>query len=1052
MSNRPIVFWCLLRILPALMLFAPHLGCDNGKKTPPAEPEKAKKTSPAAEECPPPAVWSETSVAGVEIAAAEPNRIAVKTLDIKAKLPNGAEAVGPVVSIEPEAGVAPPQRIRMRLPDGVSMDPDRQKRVALACYSVSFSTSHNTLSGAWYTHVAKYDPATRTVEAPVSHASAWSIIITIDESTEVITDHFHVHAPIEIPLDTVYDTAKALEKSYSQLEGFGLRFGRGKTNRLNVYFREISGKKGDVVYGGHQLSKTGGTFIVLNLPSKIPGFSIENLRASAGHELFHELQFKYQNISTIMDVQIPGLQKASTTWYLNPTGWLTDKVFGLPKYDYPLGWLNEAMSTWFQLRTNPEWQPAKDDTLYGCSYNFLTDGLGSLNTEKGYGGAVFIDHMVARCGPAFIRETLEACQRQGRKRNALAAVKEACLKLAVARQDPSLAVFDDVWFNFASNLLLEDAKPPFDKRVNRNQTVTARKNAHSITLGKDPVRVQSILRVQPLGICSQAFRISKMGKPAPAKVACEIRLLPGKNPPCDAKTALFHTNSKPGPLAPLPTGSVFAGILTDEEPSKTIIMELDKAHPRARLVVVAVGLWGGNVPKAGVARSMNYELIVTPLEDGPKDVDTFFPEVKYFPGHHAPWQVSKGKISDKTTGKLRSANRTYFYREFVQGGRPNLLHILRVVVQIKEATPLAKEAFDAKLKALKADKRVVGLRDAGITGKSVAFAMKGVAEFYDKTVQTRDVVVFQEDRNLVEISWSSFKSNEPWGANRRAITLDMAREVAKRIRGTFRGVLPEPPGGNAMNRAQADAANIEGPDGVSAVTIYGLSLAHASTQRFHEPWFDQLVELQAKAEKETARLAAIARTIKPLTKIPTGYADTDALIKAMQERKELLEAKQKKLRKDGRTLSVTEKIELAKYDERLAAIKRVAANATVVKQIEKILFPSGKVKSYSGEVGDSFLKSLGAPRLWPDRLNSPDPRQAGNADAVTAAKEKLWRQVYMGRDKVEQLRSHMKSYGIVAEKAVRISKLQGQVVTYNDAVEAYIKRIKAGDYRSCMGK
>jgi len=324
--------------------------------------------------------------------------------------------------------------------------------------------------------------------------------------------------------------------------------------------------------------------------------------------------------------------------------------------------------------------------------------------------------------------------------------------------------------------------------------------------------------------------------------------------------------------------------------------------------------------------------------------------------------------------------------------------------------------------------------------------MRGVKEFHDKAVQTRDVVVFQEDRYLVEVSWSSFKPNEPW-ANRRDATLGMAREVAGRIRGTFHPILPEPPGGNAMRRGQADASDLSGLDGVRTVAVYGISLAHASTQRFHEPWFDQLVELQAQAEKETARLAAIARTLTPLTEIPARHADTDAVIKAMQERKELLKAKQEKLRKDKRTLSEAEKIEMAKYDERLAAVERVAAAATVVKQIEGILFPSGTVKSHSGRVGDSLLKSLGAPRLWPDRLNSPDPRRAGDANAVTAAKEKLWRAARLG-DTVEQLRSHMKTYARVAEKAVRISKLQGQVGTYNAAVEAYVKRIQAGDYRS----
>lgn len=1073
MSIRAIVSWCLPRILLALVALAPTAGCDGGKKPPspkpPATKPPATKVAPGpAEVCPPLADWSQTSVAGVEIAAAEPDRISVKTLELDAELPAGAKAVGPLVSIEPEVGAAPPQRIRMRLPEGVSPSADDAKRLSLACYSVSFSTSQKTLTGAWYTHAAKYDPATRTVEAGVSHASIWMIVTNTDEHlpSEILTEHCRIHIPPKVPQTAAVVAADALEKAYAQLESFGLRAGRDKNNRLDVYFQSIVDKDGGVIYAGHNLTTTGGSYIVLNLPSEIPNFSLEELRASASHELFHEFQFKYQNINTFLDVWVSGARKAnegletfldnhvpgykaSKSAY-NPTGWLKDKVFKLEEYNYPFGWLNEAMSTWYQFKAAPKWTPDSKDTVYGWSGAFLTGGLGShRNKDIGYGGAVFVDHMVARYGTGFLREVLESCKRQGRSRNTLAAIREACMKIGVARQDPSMVVFDDAWLNFADNILIEDATPPFNSRLDRNQLITAKSKLHTVQVGSDPVLVKRSLGVRPLGMLRQGFRVVKMRGETWTKVVCEIRQVPATNAVFPAKTALFYTAGKPGPRAPLPSGSNHVATLDDESPSQTVVMTLDKAGVLARLELLAVGLWGDKGPAdPAVDRHIDYELTFTPVDDGPKDVDSFFPEVKYFPGYQGPWRTSKGKATNRSTGKQLSANRTYFYAPFVQGGPPTPLHILRVVVEIKDAAPLAKDAFEAKLKAIKADTRVVNLRSAGVTGTSVSFTIKGIKEPYDKDMQTRDVVVFQEDRNLVEVAWSSFKPGEPW-ANRRDATLEKAREVAQRIRGTFRAVLPEPPGGNAMSRAIADVANLDGPEGVRAVAIYGLSLAHASAQSFHEPWFDQIVELQAQAEKETARFAALALTTKPLTKIPARYADTAAVIQALRKRKAQLEAKRAELRKNNQDLSGSEKAEFDKHDERLAVVERVAAEESVAKQIAGILFPKGDVKPHSGTVGDSLLKSLGVPRLWPDRLNSPDPRKAGDAEAVTAAKDKLWRAARQP-NKVEATRSHMKTYAHWAGVAVRISKLQDQVPAYNAAAEAYLKRIEAGDYRACM--
>ena len=47
-------------------------------------------------------------------------------------------------------------------------------------------------------HAARYDPATRNVEADVCHASVWMITVNTDTRlTAVETDHFriHFHAP-----------------------------------------------------------------------------------------------------------------------------------------------------------------------------------------------------------------------------------------------------------------------------------------------------------------------------------------------------------------------------------------------------------------------------------------------------------------------------------------------------------------------------------------------------------------------------------------------------------------------------------------------------------------------------------------------------------------------------------------------------------------------------------------------------------------------------------------------------------------------------------------
>jgi len=1017
-------------------------GCDKGG--PDQKPPGSTATQPAppaggspagVPEAPEvPLVWVKTEVEGVEVQMPGGEQATARVLDAKLKLPEGVTAIGPVVMVEVADGASYPRGVRMRLPEGV--DPGTvDGKLALACATLSYSQSTRTATGGCYVHAATVDSETRTVAAPTSHASAWTIVTTKDEPTKFVNDHFRIHYdPKKVDPGHVLEAGNALKAAYVKLESFGLRFGRNPENRLDVYFQAIRSSKG-VTYAGHQLSKGGGTFILFNLPSNIPNYNAAEMRITVAHELFHELQFKYENISTFKDVNVIGLQKISTTWYLNPSGWLVDKIFDLPKYDYPLGWLNEALSTWFQLRFDPTWQPEIQAPLYGNALDFLTKGLGGLHTDDGYGGAILFDYLVRRAGTDLVREILLACKKQGRNRNALAAVKDGLLRCAVLKQDPSLATFDDLWWDFTRELLRDDATR-FDSRIDRRRMVPARP-AESVPVGKEPVKRKYVVRVAPYAARVQVYRVQP---PKPrtkaAQVICKVQQIPAEPKPFTVWGAVFASPARPGARGAVPSGSDRERLLTPKLQEAIVKLEIPKGQREAVLRILSTGVWDGSVPKAGDTCQVAYEVTFILTDDTPRETSGFFPEVRYFPGYHGPWQISPGKITDGKTKRVTSMSRTYFYRKFKpDGGRPDILLLFRVRVMIFSAPALAEAAFDSQQKKLPKDPRVAGLVKVPIGEEAVAYQMKGVKEFYDKEVQTREVVLLRQDKYTAEVSWSSFKTRDLW-KNRRDITRGMAKEVAGRIAGTFHPIYALPPGGDAMARAQGDAANITDPPQARPVIAYAMAVSHAATQRFHEPWFDQIVQLQAAAVPARAELAEKYKALVRPTKIRKPFDDANRIMKAMQAQK----AKWLDTPEDKR--SPIARHELTEYDRKLAAVQAVAALADVPKQVWAEWAKAGAREEGSRPNSPT---SLIAPPLWPNPSKNPDPNEAGDGLAVYKAKRKIWARVTT-TPKPEVMQKRLEAYGKTVQAVLAVHAMKDNVNLYNKAAAEYNKRIEARDY------
>ena len=598
--------------LLCLGLIFTSVACDDGQ--PPSPSSTDQPTAP-------PLAFVETAVPGLSIAAENPEQVTCRELPVEPGLGEEVKLLSPPMLIEPAAGADPPRAVRFRLPADCEVhDP---ARLALAFNELGYCQSTGRVRANWHVHAADYDANTRTVTARVGHASVWVCVEPGTTRKSVETDRFRIHYwPGRVSSDDVLAVGQALVEARRRLEALRLDFGWKPDERLDVYMGPIPAGDRGVVYAEHQLGKAGGRFITVNTPKNIPDFSRREMRVSVAHELFHELQCRYQNISTLKDIWAGGAQKFSTSW-LNPAGKLIDTIYPLEKYDYPFGWMNEALSTWFQLDFDPAWQPAGDDPLYGNAGDFLTGGLGGLRTDNGYGGAAFVDYMVSRCGREFIRELLLAAKAQGRKRDPLAAIKEAALKIAVLKQQPELATFDPLWSEFATTLLLEDAKH-FDPRVNRKVIVPTLKQAQNVPLGQTPVTVELAVRVAPLSMMMSSFRLTPTNRPTPeVNVLCTITQTVGDDTPFSVVTYPIGTPPKMGERSVATSGCRYGPALSAEEPKQQITLPLPQGQRHGMLRLVTVGIWSGSAPAAADRATARYKLTfsVEPVEDEQPEAD-----------------------------------------------------------------------------------------------------------------------------------------------------------------------------------------------------------------------------------------------------------------------------------------------------------------------------------------------------------------------------------------------------------------------------------------------
>ena len=172
-----------------------------------------------------------------------------------------------------------------------------------------------------------------------------------------------------------------LEDSYKQLEGLGLSWSARTRWPMRVVITPLTGDKADT-WGEQEPSILGKNYwsITLNA-AKIAGAMVsDDLKATAGHELFHVLQDLYDPRSAYRVAKFSG-------------SWL---------------WFDEAASTWFENLVTGQ-SDAVPATVKQDNYAFLTQhGLeyqpGDIFTVRnhGYGASMFLHYLADHAGGASI--------------------------------------------------------------------------------------------------------------------------------------------------------------------------------------------------------------------------------------------------------------------------------------------------------------------------------------------------------------------------------------------------------------------------------------------------------------------------------------------------------------------------------------------------------------------------------------------------------------------------------------------------------------------------
>lgn len=546
-------------------------------------------------------VWQETAVPWVKVWAAKGATLETKEIDGKNILSDDFKSISSYVSIEPQGDNAVPGAVRVTMPKTVQISPEDRGRVVLAFYEESYSPCTGEVESRWRFHTADYNAQTNSWEAELNHGCiiTWGLVtlgglvsyaawddISRWLMTKKASDHFVLHYKRDkISEETVTSTLNKLEDAQTFLTGNLTRGGLGLEYpsvpaKLDVYYLDIKSTK-EVIYGLYQQGKTGARWMDLNLPSSIPNYDSNTLKATLTHELFHFIQFPYEGYSTFKDA-----------W------WRKGKQMVVSGNNFPYGWLNEALSSSVELTAVKTFVPNNKSPI--LDNDLLIKGLKGLSAAKeGYSAGLFIDFLVHRYGVAIYPAILNECKRQiesGTLRDPVVAIQRAVVRLARQQQpaNKDWQNMDAVWQSFTDAFIREKPDPPLmDKRLDRRIPFTT-PPVFNLTIQEDELEQKWTIEVPPLSLkplASKIFNITpaKWNDEDKAIVQCKVKFMPDEAMSFDISTSLNMATSI-GKKAFLPIAAVPIGKVNRNETDLPFTLTLEKKNRRNYLSFIPTGL------------------------------------------------------------------------------------------------------------------------------------------------------------------------------------------------------------------------------------------------------------------------------------------------------------------------------------------------------------------------------------------------------------------------------------------------------------------------------
>jgi hypothetical protein len=169
----------------------------------------------------------------------------------------------------------------------------------------------------------------------------------------------------EVLASTVAD---AMDEAYTKIEALGLSWARRTTWPLEVTIRIMGPDAIDGEMLSSRLWGVNGASIIINTTNMT---SNDIARATAGHELFHVMQYLYDKRNRVSSA-------------LSGGGWL---------------WMDEACSVWFERQMTPS---SYIPNIADANRDFIEEALNTDTQVHGYGASMFLTDLANRQGNTII--------------------------------------------------------------------------------------------------------------------------------------------------------------------------------------------------------------------------------------------------------------------------------------------------------------------------------------------------------------------------------------------------------------------------------------------------------------------------------------------------------------------------------------------------------------------------------------------------------------------------------------------------------------------------